>query len=283
MEQLINYVKENYKTESTTIIGEKFGVTRQKVCRIIRELNTLGLISTKDSFSSVKLQPKKEKVVKNVERKRVFKNHEGIGKQECRKMVSDLIGSIPCRCPKILTLPCDKWIWEKEILKRKSESKFVGVEYDNDVFNKMVKTYMESPELQKSVIGLHNSPMSDVIRKSVTDEYNHMILDYCGIINSFRDEIEEVLVRDLVKVGGIISITLSKSSRHNNDVDKEIRNIVDMLPQGYFNDESVDCVLSTKISIMNMVYNQKGKYKIDELFHYNDTSGMMLFIIRRMK
>lgn len=313
MENLKDYVLNNYRTESTTSIGMRFNVNRQTISQVLRKLNKDGLININESYCNVNsnLTPKqleqkrenhrkwyeKKKLVKSVvvkgsrsvsvplngEPKKAFKNHEGLGKMECRKIVSKFIGEIPGRYPKILTLPCDKWLWEKEVLSQKPESKFVGVEYDNDVFNRMVSTYVNSPELQKSVVGLHNCSMWDVIRRSEENEYNHMILDYCGIINSFKDEIDEVMTRNLVKVGGIISITLSLTGRHNNDGGKEINNILTVIPKDIFGLEMSDCSFSTKLSISTMVLKQDGRYKLDEVIEYNDTTPMLLFVIRRMK
>jgi hypothetical protein len=221
------------------------------------------------------------KVKKEVVNK--FRNHDGIGKNEARLLVSKLIGSSVGRSPKILTLPSDMWVWEKLILSMKPESKFVGVEYDNEIFNRMLKTYVDSPELQRSVVSLHNSPMCDIIRKSETDEFSHLVLDYCGIINSFRDEINEVLTRNLVKVNGYISITLSSSGRHNNDVGRPISNVLNILPRDLFGDGMTDSVFSTKVIISSMLVELGDRYKLDEFFTYNDTTEMMLFVIRRMK
>lgn len=214
-----------------------------------------------------------------------FTNHNGAGKMECRRIVSEYIGKVAGRNPKILTLPSDKWIWEKEILKCKSESKFTAVEYNTEIFNEMVKNYAKSPELSNSVECMYNCPMSEVITKSKTDEFSHMILDYCGLINSFQEEINEVLTRDIVRIDGIISITLSKSSRHNNDSGKEISNILSAIPKNMFGSNLSDVEICTKLSITKMVLNQGAKYKIVDTNAYNDTNGqgMMLFVIQRLK
>jgi len=148
----------------------------------------------------------------------------------------------------------------------------------------MVKTYTKSRELKKSVLSLHNSDMCEVINHSQTDEFSHMILDYCGIINTFKSEINDVLTRDLVKVNGYISITLSLTDRRNNDSDREISNIMNTIPLNIFGDLNMTPnEFCTRLSITNMVMNTNGRYKIDEIINYNDTSKMMIFLIRRMK
>jgi hypothetical protein len=213
-----------------------------------------------------------------------FKNHNGEGKNSIREFVSDCISKSVGRNPKILTLPCDQWIWEKLLLSKRPDCKFVGVEYDSNVFIQMVKTYTKSRELKKSVLSLHNSDMSEVINHSQTDEYSHMILDYCGIINSFKSEINDVLVRDLVKVNGYISITLSLTDRRNQDSDREISNILNSIPLNMFGDlDMTPNEICTRLSILNMVMNTNGRYKIDEVIPYNDSSKMIIFLIRRMK
>lgn len=213
-----------------------------------------------------------------------FKNHNGEGKNSVREFVSECISKSVGRNPKILTLPCDQWIWEKLLLTKRPDCKFVGVEYDTNVFHQMVKTYTKSRELKKSVLSLHNSDMCEVINHSHTDEYSHMILDYCGIINTFKSEINDVLVRDIVKVNGFISITLSLTDRRNTDSDREISNIMNTIPSNIFgNLEMTPNEFCTRLSITNMVMNTNGRYKIDEIINYNDTSKMIIFLIRRMK
>lgn len=213
-----------------------------------------------------------------------FKNHNGEGKNFVREFVSDCISKSVGRNPKILTLPCDQWIWEKLLLTKRPDCKFVGVEYDSKVFNQMVKTYTKSPELKKSVLSLHNSDMCEVISRSHTDEFSHMILDYCGIINTFQPEIKDVLDRDLVKVNGYISITLSLTDRRNNDSDREISNILNTIPLNIFGENDMNInEFCTRLSITNMIMNTNGRYKIDEIINYNDTSKMIIFLIRRMK
>lgn len=318
--ELENYVYEHFSTESSKSISEKFGVTVQMVSHTIRRLNKDGLIDTKESFSQqlTKKNVYKEKRVpvfvpvsvsvtevtttedilnrRKYQRERylirkgktipeiLFKNHNGEGKNSVREFVSEYISKSVGRNPKILTLPCDQWIWEKLLLSKRPDCKFVGVEYDTKVFQQMVKTYTKSSELKKSVLSLHNSDMCEVINHSHTDEYSHMILDYCGIINTFKSEINDVLVRDLVKVNGYISITLSLTDRRNNDSDREISNIMNTIPLNMFGDlEMTPNEFCTRLSITNMVMNTNGRYKIDEIINYNDTSKMMIFLIRRMR
>lgn len=318
--ELENYVYEHFSTESSKSISEKFGVTVQMVSHTIRRLNKDGLIDTKESFSQqlTKKNVYKEKRVpvfvpvsvsvtevtttedilnrRKYQRERYlirkgktipeisFKNHNGEGKNSVREFVSEYISKSVGRNPKILTLPCDQWIWEKLLLSKRPDCKFVGVEYDTKVFQQMVKTYTKSSELKKSVLSLHNSDMCEVINHSHTDEYSHMILDYCGIINTFKSEINDVLVRDLVKVNGYISITLSLTDRRNNDSDREISNIMNTIPLNMFGDlEMTPNEFCTRLSITNMVMNTNGRYKIDEIINYNDTSKMMIFLIRRMR
>lgn len=304
-ESLMNYVQEFYYTESIPSICEKFSVNRQVVSGVVRRLNKLGLIdkaraysktiaiSAKESNKNSVEKPYKAKrkllkqlrTMESIQTTKNFNNHNGIAKMQCRTMVAEYIGKISGRNPRILTLPSDKWIWEKEILRHKSESKFIAVEYNIETYNNMVKNYIDSIELRNSVECMHNCTMGEVISKSKTEEYSHMILDYCGIINTFHDEINEVLIRDLVKVDGLISITLSKSNRHNNDLHKVINNTLSAIPKGIFGTEQSDAEFCTKLSIANMVLNQGGKYKIVATKDYNDTKGqgMMLFVIQRVK
>lgn len=320
METIREYVINNYHNESCKSIGEKFGVNSQSVSHVVRRLHKEGILTPKTpkiikevsvtpivkvkmsrkEYAAQYYQKHKERLnelnlgsrhIRNKDKKIsnigevVFNNHNGNGKRECRKLVSEYIGNVLGRNPKILTLPCNKWLWEKEVLQNKPESKFVGVEYNNDVYNKMVKHYTEDSSLQKSVISMYNCPMSEVISRTKTEEYSHMILDYCGVINSFEDEIEEVLTRDLVKVEGIISITLSKTGRCNGIEGKTISNTLKSIPKSMITNGMTDSEFSTRQSIIRMVLNTKGRYSIIDFLDYNDTGGqgMMLFVLQRVK
>jgi hypothetical protein len=286
MNTLETYVKRNFKTESSRSIGEKFGVKYQTISHVLINLKKRGEIDINESFNQqnkLRLNTKRyeKKKQKLSEPKKVkFKNFDGVGKKECRKIVSEMIGSVPSRFPKILTLPSSNWLWEKEILKQKSTSRFIGVEHDKKTFNLMVKKYTENEDLLNSVIGLYNRPIGEIIEKSNTNDFDHMILDYCGMINTYKLEIEDVVQRDLVKVGGIISVTLSVTNRHNNR-GKEVELISNTIPTNYFG-HKFDITLSTKVMMLNIILNQKGKYKIVETVTYEDTSPMMLFVIRRL-
>ena len=291
-ETIDNYVINFYQTNTATEISKLLGCHHSVVSGCLNRLNRLGIVDSSLSYGRVygytkgkRLVPKKEykkREPKVVISDGIFKNHEGVGKQKGREIVSELIGSTSGTHPLILTLPASEWIWEKMILKHKERSEFVGVEKDRKVFNEMVRNSMKDKQLKKSVVGMLNTTMSEVIRKSIPNEYSHSILDYCGTINSFEEEINDLLTRDIVKVNGIISITLSKIGFHIFETGTVTERFLNSVPKEYTKSELSDFTFVTLEIIKNMIYNLKGRYKLDEFYEYCDTSGMMLFIIRRM-
>jgi len=222
---------------------------------------------------------KKFKPIKTA--KNTFKNYYGSGKDKARQLIADSIKQTKRQSSNILTLPADKWKMEKNILKQKPGYKFTAVERDKDTYKEMMKTLTDNDNLLDSVIGTANKSIGEVIVNDGEDTYSSAILDYCGFIDTFYNEINDVMKRNLVKKGGYIVITLSENDRvighprHvNSHTNKYIRNC-------YANEE----VTGAKVTndLVNILVHTNSGYEIVQRFPYKDTKvKMQLFIIKRI-
>jgi hypothetical protein len=224
--------------------------------------------------------PKKPKfIIKTA--KNTFKNYYGSGKDKARDLIAESIMLTKRQSSNILTLPADTWIMEKNILKKKSGYKFTAVERDKETYLKMVKNMVDNPILSESVIDMANKSIGEVIVNNGEDTYSSAILDYCGFIDSFYQEIDDVMKRNLIKKGGYITITLAENDRTLNN-----SNYTNSYSNTYIKnccvDEEINGAKVTNDLINFLVYNNVG-YKIVKKFKYRDKKvNMLLFIIKRI-
>jgi len=272
--EMIDTIIEKRNSMNNNELAELLGFDSfRPVNAICRLLNTAN--------GTTKHKPaKKFKPVK--EAKNTYSNYYGSGKERARQLIAESIMLTKRQSSNILTLPADKWIMEKNILKQKPGYKFTAVERDKETYLEMVKNMIENDILKESVVGMANSSISEVIVNNGEDTYSSAILDYCGFIDSFYAEINDVMKRNLVKKGGYITITLSENDRLLNHP---------MHTENYSNTYIQNCCVGEEVSgakvtndLVNiLVFNNTG-YKLVNKFQYRDKKiNMMLFIIKRIE
>jgi hypothetical protein len=213
--------------------------------------------------------------------KNTFKNYYGSGKEKARALIAEAITDTKRQSSNILTLPAADWIMEKNIIKKKSGYKFTAVERDKDTFKQMIKNLSNNEELLDSVIATANKSIGEVVINDKEDTYSSTILDYCGYIDSFYDEIDDIMKRNLVKKSGYIAITLSENDRSINHPLRLTSHSNVYIQKCCVEGEEVSGAKVTNALVNNLVYNNVG-YKIVKKFSYRDTTAnMLLFIIRR--
>lgn len=212
--------------------------------------------------------------------KNTFSNYYGTSKEHARQLIADCIMETKRQSSNILTLPAAQWIMEKNILKQKSGYKFTAVEREKDTFQTMVRNLVADQKLFDSVIGLENKSIGEQIATDAEDTYSSAILDYCGFIDSFLDEINDMMKRKLVKRGGYIALTFSENDRAlNNSLHSE--NYSNTYIKNCCVDEEVSGAKVTNDLVNFLVLNNSG-YKIVTKFPYRDKKvNMLLFIIKR--
>ena len=226
--------------------------------------------------------PKPKAVVKLPKMaKNTFSNYHGSGKEVARDLIAESIMLTNIRSSNILTLPADTWIMEKNILKKKSGYKFTAVERDRETFQRMVKNLTSNNELFDSIIGMENKSIGEVIVNNGEDTYSSAILDYCGFIDSFYDEIKDVMKRNLIKKGGYITLTLAENDRvlnHSHHTTSYSNTYI----KNCCVDEEINGAKVTNDLVNILVYNHSG-YKIVNKYSYRDKKvNMLLFIIKRI-
>jgi hypothetical protein len=270
--EMIDTIIEMRDSMKTNEIAELLGFESFRpvnaICRLLNTAN--GTTKPK--------APKKFKPIK--EAKNTFANYYGSGKEKARQLIAESIMQTKRQSSNVLTLPADKWKMEKNIIKQKPGYKFTGVERDKETYKLMVRNMTEDNKLFDSVISTANKSIGEVIVNDGEDTYSSAILDYCGFIDSFYDEINDMMKRNLVKKGGFITITLSENDRvigHPRHVNSHTNQYI----RNCYAHEDVNGAQVTNDLINFMVHSNTG-YEIVQRFPYKDTKvKMLLFIIKR--
>lgn len=272
--EIIDAIIEKRNSMKTNEIAELLGFDSFRpvnaICRLLNKEN--GVTTTK--------APKKPRIIVK-DPKNVFKNYYGSGKEKARQLIADSIKATKRQSSNILTLPAEKWEMEKNILKQKPGYKFTAVERDKETYQIMIKNMVNNQILFDSVIATANKSIGEITVNDGEDTYSSAILDYCGFIDTFYDEIDDMMKRNLVKKGGYIAITLSENDRvigHPNHINSQTNQYI---RNCYAHDE----VTGAKVTndLVNILVHTNTGYEIVQRFPYKDTKvKMQLFIIKRI-
>jgi hypothetical protein len=205
-----------------------------------------------------------------------YDNHGGLFKQQARDIMVNAISRFGSPLGTILTLPSYTCALELQILNRIGRGiNFIGCERDFDVFQKMVNKIAEERRLRNTIIPRFGE-IGETIYNSKENQFAHMILDYCGTINTFHKEIEYAIQNDLIEVEGTICITVSKNGLGNNN--GIIGELLRQFPEGTFSGEK-ETEMGIKLFLNKVM---KSNYRVETFFNYCDTSAMALIVIRRV-
>ena len=296
--EIQNYIYDNHKAfkafeicEELKISLKKFAANRLALGGVIDNDGYVGLddnkaknvlknhenkiveIKKKIKNSASVQQEKKQKEVKS---KNTYDNHEGFYKQEARQKMVNAIASADSPVGIIPTLPSYTCKLESLILEKIGRGiSFIGCERDFDTFHKMVNTIAENPTLKRTIVPRFGE-IGDIIFNAKENEFAHMILDYCGTVNTFHKEIAYAIQNDIVQPKGTLSITLSKNGIGNNA--GIVGELLRQFPEGCFSGEK-ETEIGVKLFLNKIM---KPNYKVELFFNYYDSSPMMLIIIRRI-
>lgn len=171
------------------------------------------------------------------------------------------------------------------ILKYNKKFRFLGVERYIETYTEMKKVIKADKIPMKAYCGL----IADKIFKMPKDSYAHIILDYCGNLSTYLDEVRYVFKKRLVKKDGYVMLTFAV----NIIWDKGNHKYVKDFGRVKTNLETDNRTLCER-AIENKMYNLIGEnYEIMETFHYHDnkeidgklTKGMkmVLVVVKRIK
>lgn len=224
-----------------------------------------------------------KKATKVVPKVKLFNNYNGNGKQIARDKICSYICNNHYPGDLVVSLPASKWLIEKELLKRKSTFKFIGVEKDKKTFLEMLDTLNKDKLLSSAIQTLHYGKIEDIITSQLDlkKEFAHIILDYCGTIDSAYYTLRYIMEYDKVKVNGITALTVTKINRglsnESHISNQIISNIGNMSLY-------TDSEYSTRFLIDHLLYDNL-RYKLEEVYEYKDSKQgfpMIVFIIKRI-
>lgn len=273
-EKMIDTIIENRGSMKTNEIAELVGLDSFRpvnaICRVLNGVNG----TTKHKAPKKPFKPIREA-------KTTFSNYSGTGKIHARGLIAESIMETNRQGSNILTLPAEKWIMEKNILKKKSGYKFTAVEREKKSFDLMISNGISDSIISSSVIAYLNKSIGEVVINDCEDTYSSAILDYCGTIDSFYEEIADIMKRNLVKKGGYITLTLSENDRLLNH-SRHMTSHSNRYIKNCCVKEKMTGAKVTNDLVNILVYNHNG-YKIVKKFSYRDKiSNMALFIIKRI-
>jgi transcriptional regulator CtsR len=221
-----------------------------------------------------------------------FSNESGVQKSQARVIIMRAILSGVINGT-VLSLPFHTCTLEGLINSQNDKLNFLGCEIDSQTFKAMQNT-IEHTNLP---IEAYEGTIGDKIYSAKVNEFAHLILDYCGTINTFHKEIEYAMENDIMQVNGAMCVTISKMGMQNNM--GKMGEILSKFPKGMFGDMETEMV--NKLFFQNLC-EKYPNYKIETCFQYQDVKKdskgqpimranntpskkmpMMLFVIRRIK
>jgi hypothetical protein len=238
--------------------GRKTSLVRRGC--FLKSLNTNP--TTKKSKTSTKLKNKPD----------AFANSNGTKKEQAREVMVEAI-RVSGLYGKVLTLPYKYCNIELKLIEVSKKFSFVGCETEPKVYFEMLRT------VAKEQINMECSPnaIGEKIEVAHKDEYSHLLLDYCGQLNSFQNDIKMAMENDIVKVGGTISITLNKRKTVKGGIEDDMN---DLNPLGNTLGKEVENAILTFIRIVGGF-----KYSIETVMPYRDKGkgAMILVVVKRLK
>jgi len=221
-----------------------------------------------------------------------FSNSDGVEKSKARVIIMRAIMK-GVNKGTILSLPFHTCTLEALINSQNELFDFIGCEIDSKTFiameNKIAHTNLP--------IKAYEGTIGSQIENATANTFAHLMLDYCGTINTFHKEIELGMKKNIMQVGGAMCVTVSKEGRQNNI--GKLGEILSQFPKGTF--EGLETELATKLYFRDLVRDNPN-YELETIFNYQDVKKdengqpimrknntpskkmpMMLFIIRRVK
>jgi hypothetical protein len=186
------------------------GLSPEQTAKKISKENKSDL-KTIGSYVTMVLDDANEKgVVFTKKEKATYVNSEkkDAGKIAVRGRVAEEVLSSKITKGIVLTLCWVKCILEKELNEKLKALKFLPCEMNLNTFIELANFI--------SVNGLNfmleplKCEIGRIIRTSNKDAFAHLFLDYCGTLNTFKEEIYIAIENKIVVKGGIVWITVSR-------------------------------------------------------------------------
>ena len=194
-----------------------------------------------------------------------FPNYFGKGKESAREFICKYIQLSNLLTGDILCLPAALCLLELKIREVSNLFRFIACEREENTFNTMVKTAKENGLSMFSRLG----DLREAIYEAGKNSFSHVILDYCGLLTTFKQEILYLTSNDIVKVGGVIITSVLKAR------DKVIINEMNIKKA------TKNMTLTSRA--VKKFFNGIERYELVDTFEYCDSSPMMVVVIKRIK
>ena len=279
------YILKNVDTLSTGQMAEKLNVEPIRVTANKASLKRQGLIGAADIKKSVdttinKLDSildigKRKKLtayqLKKIKNENTYTNENGKDKEVAREKMalaiidSKVVGVIP-------TLPHKEWKIEQMVANSLKGVKFIGIERDKATYS-LMKANLKRINL---IAETHFGNFADKLYGQIENAYAHLIMDYCGQLETICKEIEYAILNDLVMVGGVLAITFAKPMRGTTPMATKIKGLASI------NNTDSRCISERCI---DAYFNKLTgfNYQVVETYHYQDNYPMTLVLIKRLK
>lgn len=202
-----------------------------------------------------------------------YSNADGIKKQQAREQMIEAISTSNLNTGDVLTLPFSTCELEKQLNQSyRNKFRYIGCEREPDVYYEMLRTIAD----ERLVMNTHFGSISDKIYSAFSNEYAHLILDYCGQISTFQEEIKHAITNNIVQVGGTISVTLCK----RGELKGKIAEKIEALPENFVSNDKLQ-IYAIKLFFSEFA---GADYKISTFMEYKDDGKMpmVLVVLKRL-
>jgi hypothetical protein len=278
--EIRTFIKDNYDKMSNREMAIQLGISRGSLNSYVAHKNRVPKLKiTTKPKPKVKRKSKsnvKITTTPKVKVKGVFTNYDGIGKRKSRELIFKAFedyfteNNIMSNA-KILSLCANNVDFEIRV--RDAFAKFISydlVERDMKVFCELLHNIADA----KLKCNVYNCDVIDIIKKALPNEYDALILDYCGQLDKHFHDLNIVFRNQIVKKNGIISITFNDRCQKGGIV-KNINELCGFDIEG-----------TQVLNALNqfILYCGACNYKILNTFKYKDEGhdGMIHMLIKRV-
>lgn len=235
------------------------GLSREQVAKRISKENGSGLSNatawvtmTFNELAKNKKTVVAEKVaIKKIEITKPTYSHDpskDIKKVEIQEKLLSYIAESNISQGIVLTLSWVKCIVESKINAKFPNLQFLSCEVDKPTFEQL-ENEIASRNF-KFMLEPLRCKIGRIVELSARDTYSHLLLDYCGHLNSFRPEIEYALRNKIVQKNGIIWITVCSRSGKGKKGFYTRRELYELIKISGLNDYKIEFIDN---------YTDKGK------------------------
>lgn len=124
-----------------------------------------------------------------------------------RNPIIEKINQSSLKSGSIISLPAKDFTTEKRIFNEISKKfEFYCVEHNDDVYFKLLDNLAKN----KFKMVVYPTELSRVLDNAKENSIAHLIADYCGQLHTYEKEITDAIRRNIVRVDGVIAITINK-------------------------------------------------------------------------